>query len=110
MKIGGVVRRLRKDRGLTLEAVAHAINSDPANLSRMERGERRFTLDLLEPVAKILDTSVSSICAEAEASQKSTPKDVLLAQMPDRFRKLSPRSRALVADLIDVVLKHEKAG
>ncbi|MFF7974310.1 helix-turn-helix domain-containing protein [Streptomyces sp. NPDC007905] len=50
--IGPRLRTLRRDRGLTLEALADATGLSVSTLSRLESGKRRPTLDLLIPLAR----------------------------------------------------------
>lgn len=50
--IGPRLRSLRRDRGLTLEALSNATGISVSALSRLESGKRRPTLDLLVPLAR----------------------------------------------------------
>ncbi|MEU8513529.1 XRE family transcriptional regulator [Kitasatospora sp. NPDC048722] len=50
--IGPRLRTLRRDRGLTLEALAATTGLSVSTLSRLESGLRRPTLDLLIPLAR----------------------------------------------------------
>ncbi|MFD3513798.1 helix-turn-helix domain-containing protein [Streptomyces sp. NPDC058657] len=50
--IGPRLRTLRRDRGLTLEALASDTGISVSTLSRLESGRRRPTLDLLIPLAR----------------------------------------------------------
>lgn len=50
--IGPRLRALRRDRGLTLEALAYETSLSLSTLSRLESGKRRPTLDLLIPLAR----------------------------------------------------------
>jgi transcriptional regulator with XRE-family HTH domain len=50
--IGPRLRALRRDRGLTLEAIAADSGISVSTLSRLESGKRRPTLDLLIPLAR----------------------------------------------------------
>ena len=48
------VRRLRKARGLTQEALAHEVEIDVSYLGQIERGERNPTLSVVERFAAAL--------------------------------------------------------
>ena len=48
------VRRLRKARGLTQEALAHEVEIDVSYLGQIERGERNPTLSVVERFATAL--------------------------------------------------------
>ncbi|MFF1445539.1 helix-turn-helix domain-containing protein [Streptomyces sp. NPDC058295] len=50
--IGPRLRGLRRDRGLTLEALSKDTGISVSTLSRLESGRRRPTLDLLIPLAR----------------------------------------------------------
>ena len=46
-RIGPLLRRLRKEKGWSLRQAASAAAVDVAILSKMERGERRWTKELV---------------------------------------------------------------
>jgi transcriptional regulator with XRE-family HTH domain len=50
--IGPRLRSLRRDRGMTLEALSTATGISVSGLSRLESGKRRPTLELLIPLAR----------------------------------------------------------
>lgn len=61
--IGPRLRRLRRDRGLTLEALAAATGISVSTLSRVESGRRRPTLDLLIPLARAHHVALDQLVA-----------------------------------------------
>ncbi|MFJ9826312.1 helix-turn-helix domain-containing protein [Streptomyces sp. NPDC101160] len=61
--IGPRLRRLRKDRGLTLEALAATTGISVSTLSRVESGIRRPTLDLLIPLARAHRVALDQLVA-----------------------------------------------
>jgi phage repressor protein C with HTH and peptisase S24 domain len=79
--LGPAVRQLRKDRGLTLEAVANQVtNYDSGNLSRFERGIQSIDADKLQEIATLLGKTVSEIYGLAEQMEKaSKPPAIPLA-------------------------------
>ncbi|RPK85708.1 HTH-type transcriptional regulator PuuR [Streptomyces sp. ADI97-07] len=50
--VGPRLRRLRKDRGVTLSALSEATGISVSTLSRLESGGRRPSLELLLPIAR----------------------------------------------------------
>ena len=66
MKIGEVVKSLRKARRMTLEQMVDKVGSDTGNLSRFENGRQGISDELLARIAKALGTKVSEIHAAAE--------------------------------------------
>lgn len=72
MKIGQVIRRWRKDAKMTLEALATAVGTDAANLSRVERGLQNHTSDGLAAIAAALGTTPATLIAEAESGSSGS--------------------------------------
>jgi DNA-binding XRE family transcriptional regulator/mannose-6-phosphate isomerase-like protein (cupin superfamily) len=61
--IGPRLRALRRDRGLTLEALAADTGISVSTLSRLESGRRRPTLDLLIPLARTHRVALDQLVA-----------------------------------------------
>ncbi|WP_030674459.1 helix-turn-helix domain-containing protein [Streptomyces rimosus] len=53
--VGPRLRALRRDRGITLADLAATTGVSESTLSRLESGQRRATLELLLPLARIYD-------------------------------------------------------
>ncbi|MBN1340710.1 MAG: helix-turn-helix transcriptional regulator [Bacteroidales bacterium] len=51
--IGGKLRHIREEKELPLRKVAALLDIDVAILSKMERGERRLTKEIVQKLAKI---------------------------------------------------------
>jgi transcriptional regulator with XRE-family HTH domain len=60
------VRRVRRERGMTLEGLAAAAGTSAAHLSRLESGERQFSLDGLLRLAFGLGVPLDEIFEEPE--------------------------------------------
>ncbi|WP_299542391.1 helix-turn-helix domain-containing protein [uncultured Streptomyces sp.] len=50
--VGGRLRALRQQRGATLDAISERTGISASTLSRLESGQRKYTLDLLLPLSK----------------------------------------------------------
>ena len=61
--IGPRLRRLRRERGLTLEALAATTGISVSTLSRVESGKRHPTLDLLIPLARAHHVALDQLVA-----------------------------------------------
>jgi transcriptional regulator with XRE-family HTH domain len=64
--LGQAIRRLRKERRLSIEALAFAADMHPTYLSGIERGVRNPTWDKITSLARALDVPVSTIVQTAE--------------------------------------------
>ncbi len=59
------LRRLRAERGLTLQQVADVASLDVSTLSRLESGKRRLAIDHLPGLAAALDVTVDDLLGPA---------------------------------------------
>ena len=60
MTIGATIRKLRKERGLTLNQLAALIESDVGNLSRLERGVQGYSDAVLKKIASALEVPLAA--------------------------------------------------
>ena len=60
-RVGGNVARLRKQRGLTQEALAQAADVKQTYLSEIENGKRNPTLGMMERIAAALGADVHDL-------------------------------------------------
>jgi DNA-binding XRE family transcriptional regulator/mannose-6-phosphate isomerase-like protein (cupin superfamily) len=68
-RLGETVRRLRKDRGLTLVELARAASLSHSFLSQLERGRSRPSMSSLHRIAQALGTTQPALMAAAETDQ-----------------------------------------
>ena len=109
MSLGKALHELRTGKGMTLADLAGSVNSHVGNLSRIERGLARPSIDLLYRLADALDTSLSDLFAVA-AGESGDSRQVELSAI---FLLLSDQERALVLDFARLVKKrkvHEPAA
>ncbi|GAB3952989.1 helix-turn-helix domain-containing protein [Streptomyces sparsus] len=59
--VGPRLRALRRHRGITLADLAAATGVSESTLSRLESGQRRATLELLLPLARIYDVPLDDL-------------------------------------------------
>ncbi|MGK8557630.1 helix-turn-helix domain-containing protein [Nocardia gipuzkoensis] len=59
--VGPRLRALRRDRGITLVDVAATTGVSESTLSRLESGQRRPTLELLLPLARVYDVPLDDL-------------------------------------------------
>lgn len=64
--LGDRLRRLRHEKGLSLEEVARRIGMSFAALGAYERGERKPSMDRLERLARFYDVSVDYLLGRSE--------------------------------------------
>ncbi|MFI6789617.1 helix-turn-helix domain-containing protein [Nonomuraea sp. NPDC050383] len=59
--VGPRLRALRRDRGITLAALAETTGVSESTLSRLESGQRRATIELLLPLARTYDVPLDDL-------------------------------------------------
>ena len=118
MKIGQVIRKIRIEKGATLEEVALVAGTDPANLSRVERNMQQLTPETLEKIAEALGMPVSALYLIAE--QTAVPYEVegikadsgasagRLEDFVAKFMLLSPENQQLLNEFVDAMLKAQR--
>ena len=111
MHIGQIIYSLRRDKGVTQEALALAAETATSNLSRIEKGQRRPSGALLERLAAALETSVTAIYADLEGLGKGDADAVSESmqaadlsrdaiQLRQDFRELSPENQRLTLEFV----------
>lgn len=72
--LGRAIRRLRRERRLTINDLAHRADVHPTYLSGIERGLRNPTWSKLIAVAEALESSMATVVHEAETESQLTSK------------------------------------
>ena len=94
--VGGKIRKLRKEHKLTQNELAQRIGVQQSDLSRMEKGEYRVSLDTLFRILAEFKLSLGEFFDEL-ASESFTPRDARVVQ---DFKSLSAEAQREVEDFI----------
>jgi transcriptional regulator with XRE-family HTH domain len=60
-EFGAYVKAQRDKKGIPQRIVAHALNIDTSTLSKIELGERQFTVDMVKPLCAILEMDYKAL-------------------------------------------------
>ncbi|KPP96951.1 helix-turn-helix transcriptional regulator [Marinobacter sp. HL-58] len=101
MNLGQALKQLRKKQGLTLAELAEQTHSHVGNLSRIERGLARPSLDLLYRLAGALGFSITDIFSVAENRQLNARQVALNAV----FISLLEQDQQLLLDFAELLTK-----
>ena len=63
--IGVRIRRLRKEQGLTQQALAELSHQEPSNVSHIERGATKLSLPTIVNIANALGVSVDDLLCDS---------------------------------------------
>lgn len=87
MDIGQIIRNARKAKKLSLEELAHQVDSDSGNLSRLERGLQSTTPEKLKQIMSVLGIKLSP---QQSQDQDAGMSNVQMALQPTRAPKEYP--------------------
>jgi transcriptional regulator with XRE-family HTH domain len=114
MHAGIIIRGIRQALGRTLEEVAFDAGTDASNLSRIERGQQRYSTEVLERIATALGLTMSALYARMEDDSARPPAPCpkpKRAKLPpnevlqSNFDKLNPAHQALALDFLQLLLR-----
>lgn len=80
---------LRRERGLSLTALAAAVGTTKAQIQKLERGDRRLTLDWMQRIAPALKVRISDLLPpEKESQMDPAEKEIinLVSQLSEQDR------------------------
>jgi transcriptional regulator with XRE-family HTH domain len=102
--VGRKIRRLRKERRLTQTELSSRIGIQQSDLSRMEKGEYRVSLDTLFKILAEFDVSIGEFFDDM-AKESFSPREV---QMVRHFKSLAPDAQREVEDFITFKRAHDR--
>jgi transcriptional regulator with XRE-family HTH domain len=107
--IGTKLRRLRKERKLTQTELARQIGIQQSDLSRMERGEYRVSLDNLMKILGVFDVQISEFFSDAPARPEPVVHQIASEDMQllHMLRRLSPEGRREVMEYVEFKVRRE---
>ncbi len=102
------ISELRKARGLTMKQLAELVGTSNQQISHLEKGRRRLTLDWMERIAKALECHPSDLLAGGTRLQNEKERAMI-----ELFRGLSDEQQeaflqataALAKPVVDVMKK-----
>ncbi len=110
--IGSRLRELRKERALTQAELARQIGIQQSDLSRMEKGEYRVSLDNLFKILGVFDLDLADFFGDQQ--EKTELKQQPLSRQDMKIlhllRELSPEGRAEVQEFLEFKLRKERQG
>ena len=107
--VGARLRRLRKERHLTQTELARQIGIQQSDLSRMEQGEYRVSLDNLFKILAVFDLDINEFfeakAAEPEERRPLSREDMQTLHL---LRQLSDEGRREVMEFLEFKVRREQ--
>lgn len=83
--VGSTIRRLRKEKNMTIEELSEAVGKSPSHIAQIEQGSRRLGINLLCELITVLETDANTILVvHRKNSELSIDKELM---------KLTPKVR-----------------
>lgn len=101
--IGERVKKARKNKGMTQDAMAERLNVSIGYVSQVERGITKISLDLLGAISSILECDVAALVAESAIHSNSYMESEIIEEikkMDDKKRKYILKIIKLTNELI----------
>jgi transcriptional regulator with XRE-family HTH domain len=107
--VGRRLRALRKERHLTQTELARQIGIQQSDLSRMEKGEYRVSLDNLFKILAVFDVAINDFfrdaAPETESRRHLNHEDMQTLQL---LRQLSEEGRREVMEFLEFKVRREQ--
>lgn len=107
--VGARLRALRKERHLTQTELARQIGIQQSDLSRMEKGEYRVSLDNLFKILAVFDVTLNDFFAEQQTEHE--PRRALSRedmQILHLVRQLSEEGRREAMEFLEFKVRREQ--
>lgn len=101
--IGIRIRRIRKEKGLTQQKLAELSGQEPSNISHIERGATKLSLQTIVNIANALEVTVDELlCDSLAADSISFEKSAsgILSDCTHRERIIITESMRVLKDLL----------
>lgn len=93
---------LRQKRGLSLGELAKAAGTTKAQIQKLERGDRRLSLEWMERLARALGIKISELLPPEEVACRHEQDTRLVL---DVLSRLSKRDREMLVPIVKRVLR-----
>ncbi len=108
--VGARLRHLRKERHITQSELARQIGIQQSDLSRMEQGEYRVSLDNLFKILSVFDVEVNDFFETRRSQPEPIQRPLSQQDMQTLhlLRQLSPEGRQEVQEFLEFKLRREQ--
>lgn len=108
--VGQRLRALRKERHLTQTELARQIGIQQSDLSRMEKGEYRVSLDNLFKILAVFEIKIADFFQQPAASDRlRRPLSHEDMQLLHLLRELDPEARQEVQEFVEFKVRRARA-
>lgn len=103
MNVGQRIKHRRKELKISADELAKALGKDRSTVFRYEKGDiEKLPLDILEPIAKVLQTTPRYLMGWTEEIEKPIDK---VDELSENVKKLVDFAKSVPDDKVELVLK-----
>ena len=97
--IGIRIRRIRKEKGLTQQKLAELSGQEPSNISHIERGATKLSLQTIVNIANALEVTVDELLCDSLAADSISFEKSASGILPD----CTHRERIIITESMRVL-------
>ncbi|MBT2285813.1 helix-turn-helix transcriptional regulator [Paenibacillus polymyxa] len=102
--VGARIKVLRKEKGLSQEALGEKGGFHFTYIGQVERGEKNVSLINLGKIAEALEVNISQLFAYVSAEIEFTESDIMIQDIVSMLRETSPNKIRLSRNIIRELL------
>ena len=107
MNVGHRIKRRRKELKISADELGKVIGKDRSTIFRYEKGDiEKLPLDILEPIAQVLNTTPQYLMGWEAEEEKPRVKD---DELSENVKKLVDFAKSVPDDKVELVLKVMKS-
>lgn len=109
MQIAKNIKKLREEKGLMQKEVANTVGVHPSNYSKMEKGEREFSIEVIDKLAKFFGLSIDELVhMNGKMPEAVTVEDKTTNEKVQLISQLEEEDKHAVFRIIDGMLTKSK--
>ncbi|WP_339285718.1 helix-turn-helix domain-containing protein [Paenibacillus sp. FSL R5-0486] len=106
--VGARIKVLRKEKGLSQEALGEKGGFHFTYIGQVERGEKNISLVNLGKIAEALEVNVSQLFAYVNGEIENTETDIMIQEIVDMLRGASSDNIYLSRNILKEILQGSK--
>jgi len=103
--LGEVIRRRRKEMGLTQEELGNRAGVDPKYIGEIERGNANITIKTLFSISQALDTTPVELLSFSTTGIKNYEEFKIATRIMETTIQLSEKEKALLLKILKALIQ-----
>ena len=108
MDIAQNIKKRREERDLMQKEIAHAVGVHPSNYSKMEKGEREFSIEVIDKLAKFFGLTIDELVYDNRLPEVVKVEDKTVNEKIQLIAQLNEDDKNAVYRIIDGMLTKTK--